>query len=154
MAWSRVEVWHVLVIVHGWLWWSCEGSCTYPDEAQQGSSSKLLMSLSYLTCGLVLAVSKCLTRFMLHVLAAKPPSVGRHNRDERASKHVNLGRKIMSLLWLIVWISPSDLSSYYYDWFIPQHGGLKLTSLPFTFPQTSCNELFSVISFERFSYLC
>jgi hypothetical protein len=28
-----------------------EGSCTFPGEEPQGSSSKLLMSLNYLTCG-------------------------------------------------------------------------------------------------------
>ena len=28
-----------------------EGSCTFPGEELQGSSSKLLVSLSYLTCG-------------------------------------------------------------------------------------------------------
>jgi hypothetical protein len=34
---------------------------------------------------------------MLHLLASEPPSVGRHNGGKRASKHVNLGRKIMCL---------------------------------------------------------
>jgi hypothetical protein len=41
-----------------------------------GNSSGLLVSLSYLTCGLVLAVSTGWMRFMLHLLAAEPPSVG------------------------------------------------------------------------------
>jgi hypothetical protein len=31
----------------------CERSCTFPSEEPQGSSSKLLVSLSYLTCGYV-----------------------------------------------------------------------------------------------------
>jgi hypothetical protein len=77
----EVEVQHVLVIVHGQLRWYCEGYCTFPGEAPQGSSSKLLVSLSYLTCGLVLVVSNVWTRFMLHLLSIEPPSVGRQNGD-------------------------------------------------------------------------
>ena len=45
-------------------WWlfmaissDCKGSCTFPGGVPKGNSSKLLMSLSYLTCGMVLAVS-------------------------------------------------------------------------------------------------
>ena len=34
-----------------------EGFCTFLDEELKGNSSKLLVSLSYLTCGSVLAVS-------------------------------------------------------------------------------------------------
>ena len=55
----------------------CEGICTFSGEAPKGNSSGLLMSLSYLTCGLVLAVSNCVDE----VLATEPPSVGRHNGD-------------------------------------------------------------------------
>ena len=35
----------------------CEGSCTFPGGVLKGNSSKLLVSLSYLTYGSVLAVS-------------------------------------------------------------------------------------------------
>ena len=35
----------------------CEGSCAFPSGEPKGNSSGLLMSLSYLTCGSVLAVS-------------------------------------------------------------------------------------------------
>ena len=34
-----------------------KGSCTFPGGVPKGNSSKLLVSLSYLTCGSVLAVS-------------------------------------------------------------------------------------------------
>jgi hypothetical protein len=37
----------------------CKGSCTFPDEAPQGSFSGLLVSLSYLTYSYVLAMSNC-----------------------------------------------------------------------------------------------
>jgi hypothetical protein len=36
----------------------------------------------------------------------------------------------------------------------PLRGGIKITYLSFTFRQTSCNKLFSVISFENLYYLC
>jgi hypothetical protein len=29
---AAMKVWHMSVIVHGWLRWSCEGSCTFPDH--------------------------------------------------------------------------------------------------------------------------
>ena len=35
----------------------CEGSCTFPGGESKGNSSGLLVSLSYLTSGSVLAVS-------------------------------------------------------------------------------------------------
>ena len=59
----------------------CEGSCAFPGGASKDNSSGLLVSLSYLTCGLVLAVSICWARFVQHLLAAEPPNVDRHNGD-------------------------------------------------------------------------
>jgi hypothetical protein len=59
----------------------CEGTCTFPDGEPKGKSSGLLVSLNYLTFGSVLAVSNVWMRFMQHLLAAEPPSVGRHNGD-------------------------------------------------------------------------
>ena len=94
----------------------CEGSCTFTSEAPKGNSSKLLVSLSYLACGQVLVVSICWTRFVKHILATEPPSVGRHNGDQHASKHVNLERKIVC--------HSCDLLSSYCDWFIPLHDGI------------------------------
>ena len=52
----RIDMsWWLFVAISG----DCEGSCTFPDGAPKGNSSKLLVSLSYLTCGSVLAVSYC-----------------------------------------------------------------------------------------------
>jgi hypothetical protein len=76
---AAVEVRHMLVTVRGRLRWSCEGSCTFSSEEPHGSYSKLLVSLSYLTCGSVLTVSNVWTRFVQHLLAAELPSVGRHS---------------------------------------------------------------------------
>jgi hypothetical protein len=125
---AAVEVQHMLVIVRGRLRWSCDGYCTFLGEAPQGSSSKLLMSLSYLTCGSVLAVSNMWMRFVQHLLATEPPSVGQHNGDLRSGKHVNLERKIncllpFGILLVIDWYS-------YCDWFIPRRGGI-ITSLSY-----------------------
>jgi hypothetical protein len=68
------------------------------------------------------------TRFMQHLLAVKPPSVGRHNGDKHPSKHTNLRRKITCLLplvfsWWLYWWS-------YCDWFIPLHGGINVPLTP------------------------
>jgi hypothetical protein len=60
----------------------------------------------------------------------------------------------VSPLCLVLWISPGDWSSSYCDWFILRRGGIKITFLSFIFLQTSCNKLFSIISFESLSYLC
>jgi len=57
MAWSSGGA---LARVCDCLWPSlgvCEGFCTFNGGEPKGNSSKVLMSLSYLTCGLVLAVS-------------------------------------------------------------------------------------------------
>jgi hypothetical protein len=59
----------------------CEGFLCLSRQSAKGNSSGLDVSLSYLTCGSVLAMSNVCTRFVLHLLAAKPPSVGRHNGD-------------------------------------------------------------------------
>ena len=47
------------MIVSGFDCGDCEGSCAFPGGEPKGNSSGLLVSLSYLTCGYVLAVSNC-----------------------------------------------------------------------------------------------
>jgi hypothetical protein len=59
----------------------CERFLCLPRWSAKGDSNTLRVSLSYLTCGSVLAVSNLWTRSVLHFLAAEPPSVGRHNGD-------------------------------------------------------------------------
>jgi hypothetical protein len=59
----------------------CEGFLYLPRRSVKDNSSGLRVSLSYLTCRSVLVVSNVWTRFVLHLLAVEPPSVGRHNGD-------------------------------------------------------------------------
>jgi hypothetical protein len=59
----------------------CKGFLCLSQRSAKGNSSGLRVSLSYLTCGYVLTVSTGWTRFVLLLLAAEPPSVGRHNGD-------------------------------------------------------------------------
>jgi hypothetical protein len=59
----------------------CEGFLYLPRWSAKGKSSGLRVSLSYLTCGSVLAVSNIWMRFVQHLLAVEPPSVGRHGGD-------------------------------------------------------------------------
>ena len=52
--WWRIGMsWWLFVAIFG----DCKGSCTFPGGVPKGNSSKLLVSLSYLTCGEVLTVS-------------------------------------------------------------------------------------------------
>jgi hypothetical protein len=48
----------------------CEGFLCLPRRSAKGNSNTLRVSLSYLTCGSILAVFTCWTRFVLHLLAA------------------------------------------------------------------------------------
>jgi hypothetical protein len=57
----------------------CEGFLCLPQQSTKGNSSGLRVSLSYLTCGSILAVPNVWMRFVQHLIAVEPPSVGRHN---------------------------------------------------------------------------
>jgi hypothetical protein len=59
----------------------CERFLCLSGRSAKGNSSRLRVSLSYLTCGSVLEVSNVGMRFVQHLLAAEPPSVGRHIGD-------------------------------------------------------------------------
>jgi hypothetical protein len=128
----------------------CAGFLCLPRRSTKDNSSRLCVSLSY-----VLTMSKCVDEVCATPLSCRTTKCWstqwglacRQARKPRDKNHV-------SPLWLILWISPSDWYSYYHDWFIPRHGGIKFTFLSFIFPQTSCNKLFSIISLESLFYLC
>jgi hypothetical protein len=89
----------------------CEGFLCLPRRSAKGNSNILHVSLSYLTYGSVLTVSTGWTRFVLHLLAAEPPSVGRHNGTSVPASTWTSGEK--SCVHLVYdWISPGDWSSY------------------------------------------
>ena len=95
--------WWLLVAIS---WWFVRGLVPSPAESQKitlvDCSCHWVNSLAvrFLRCPIVW------TRFMQYLLAIEPPSVGRHNGDQHASKHVNLRRKILCVL--CDWISPGD----------------------------------------------
>jgi hypothetical protein len=70
----------------------CEGSCTFLNREPKGNSSGLLVSLSYLTCGSVLALSNMWTRFVQHLLAAEPQwgLACRQAREPREKNRVSI----------------------------------------------------------------
>jgi hypothetical protein len=59
----------------------CDGFLCLSRWSAKGNSSELRVSLSYLTCRSVLAVFNVWTRFVQHLLATEPPSVGQYNGD-------------------------------------------------------------------------
>ena len=59
----------------------CKGSCAFLGGEPKVNSSGLLVSLSYLTCGSVLAVSNCVDEVHAIPLSRRTTSVGRHNGD-------------------------------------------------------------------------
>ena len=127
----------------------CEGSCIFRDGESKGNSSKLLVSLSYLTCGRFLR-HPCGGLGVWYLLAAEPPSVGRHNEDVACRQAREPWEKIDCLL--PVGILPL-IKLVFFLWLVHSstwwHNHLTHS---FTFPQTSCSKLFSVARIE--SLLC
>ena len=90
------------------------------------------------------------TRFMQHLLAAKPKSVGRHNGDIACWQAREPQEKIGCLLLFgilpviellfILWLVHSSMRWYNH------------LTYSFSYPQTSCSKLFSVARIE--SLLC
>jgi hypothetical protein len=150
---AAIEVWHVFVIVHGWLRWFVRGSCAFLG----GAPKTTLVDCSCYWV-ITLAVGSCSALgelgFGLPISRRTMKWWSTQRGHSMLVSTWTSGKNCVSPLWLISWISPSDWSSYYCDWFISRRGGIKITFLLFTFPQTSCNKLFSIVSFESLSYLC
>jgi hypothetical protein len=74
------ELWQELVIVLDHLPVIIRGSCAFPDGAPKAT---LMDCACHWATSLVGRFLQCPsgTRFVQHLLTAKPPSVGRHNRD-------------------------------------------------------------------------
>jgi hypothetical protein len=71
----------VLVIVHGWLQWSCEGSCAFSDRAPKATLVHCSCHWATSLVGRFLRCPSVWMRFVQHLLAVEPPSAGQHNRD-------------------------------------------------------------------------
>jgi hypothetical protein len=108
------------------------GVLCLPRRSAKGNSSKLLVSLSYLTCSRFLKCSwgawLCLP-ISCRTTRCRSTQRGLACLQAREPREKNC----VSPLLLIYWISFDDWYSSYYDWFIPRHGGIKITSPPFTF---------------------
>jgi hypothetical protein len=148
-------------------WRSCgkSGACSWPPPGDlwgvlclfqwsvKGNSSKLLVSLSYLTYGSVLIVSTGWTRFVLHLLAIETTECWSTQWGLACWQSCEHREKnLMSILCLIGFL---PMIGHHILWLVySQRGGIKIIYLSFTFRQTSCNKLFSVISFESMYYPC
>jgi hypothetical protein len=97
--------------------WFVRGSYAFPGGAPKAT---LVCHWATSLVGRFLRCPSVWTRFVQHLLAAEPPSVGRHNGDVVCQKaHEPREKNHVSLLWLTFWISPVDWCSSYCDWFIP-----------------------------------
>jgi hypothetical protein len=150
------ELWQEFVIVLGHLPTIVRGSCPFPDREPKATLVDCACHWATLLAGRFLRCPSVWTRFVQHLLAAEPATKCWSTQRELACQQAREPREKnrVSPLWLIIWIYHCDWSSSYCDWFIPRCGGIKITFLLFTFPQTCCNKLFSIISFESLSYLC
>ena len=141
----------------GMSWWlsvaisgDYEGSCTFPGRAPKGNSCKLLVSLSYLTCGSVLAVS-----YRVDEVCKTPLS-----RRTTKCWSTQRGRSVLTSTWtsgenrlsLVFGILPV-IGYTFILWLVhPLYVGI-ITLLTFTSLQTSWYKLFSVIRIESLLYL-
>ena len=134
--------WWLFVAISG----DCEGICTFPDGALKGNSSKLLVSLSYLTCGSVLAVSN------------RVDEVCETPLSHRTTKcwSTQWGRSVLASTWtsgenrlsLAICILPV-IGLFFILWLVhfPTRQYNRIT-YSFTFPQTRYSKLFSVARIE------
>ena len=135
------------------VWWlfvaafsDCEGSCTFPDGVPKGNSSKLLVSLSYLTCGSVVAVSYrvdevCETPLSRRTTKCWSTQRGLacwQAREPREKNRLSLVICILPVIGsiFILWLVHSTTWRY------------NRITYSFTFPQTRYSKLFSVTRIE------
>ena len=134
------------------------GDCSWPSSAivrgfvpspTECRKVTLLDCLCHWVTSLVGRFLRCpivWTRFMQHLLAVEPPSVGRHNEDVACWQAREPREKIGCLLpfgilpvielVFIMWLVHSSTRWYNH------------LTYSFSFPQTSCNKLFSIARIE------
>ena len=137
LAWVGDCSWPYLMVVRGFV----------PSPVEHRKVTLVECSCHWVTSlvGRFLRCPIMWTRFVQHLLATEPPSVGRHNGDVACWQACEPQKKIECLLslafsrWLDIYSSC--------DWFIPTRRYNHPTHL-FTFLQTSWYKLFSVIRIE------
>ena len=134
--------WTSLVIVRGFV----------PSSAEHRKVTLVDCSCHWVT-SLVGRFLRCLivwTRFVQHLLAAEPPSVGRHNEDVACWQAHEPQEKIGCLLPFGIL---SVIDFIFILWLVyPSTWWYNHPTHSFIFLQTSCGKLFSVIRIE--SLLC
>jgi hypothetical protein len=160
--WLRISCFSWWLLSPRWLWaaeelckscdcsWpppgDCEGFLCLPRQSAKGNSSGLLMSLSYLTCGLVLAVSKCVDEVIATPLSRRTTKCwstqwGLACRQAREPQEKNL----VLILCMIGFLLVIDLHIL---WLVhPLRGGI-ITLSPHLHSCKVLGKLFSVTSLE------
>jgi hypothetical protein len=142
----------------------CEGLLWFPGGVPNSNSSGLLVSYNFSplvgSCG-AFWEARCVIPISHRTTWCRGTQQG---LDCRQASEPREKKSIVSSLisqWIVlidihlVMIGFLPVIGHHILWLVHlRHGGIKITYLSFTFPQTSCNKLFSVISFERLSYLC
>ena len=139
-------------------WWlfmavssDCEGSCTFPGGVPKGNSSKLLMSLSYLTCGSVLTVSYRVDEVCETPLSRRTTKCWSTQRGLACWQAHEPREKIGCLLTFGIL---SAIDFIFILWLV--HPSTRRYNHPthsFIFLQTSGDKLFSVIRIESLFFI-
>jgi hypothetical protein len=134
-----------VVLVLGHLLMICEGCCAFPGGAPKATlvncSCHWATSFAVGSCGALgelgfgLPISHWTTR-------CRSTQRGLACRQAREPWEKNL-------VFILCMIGFVPVIGHHILWLVhPLRGGMKIISSPFTFPQTTCNKLFSVISCE------
>jgi hypothetical protein len=148
------RLWQELVIVLGHLRWSYDRCCAFPSGAPKATlvdcSCHWATSLAVGSCGALRELG-CGLPFSHRITRCRSTQRGLACWQAREPRE-----KILVFILRLNWLSADDWSSigYLLIGSLPRHGGIKIIYLSFIFSQTSCNKLFSVISFESLSYHC
>jgi hypothetical protein len=140
-----------VVIVPSHLLVICEGYCAFPDRAPKATlvncSCHWATSLALGSCGALRELGFGLP-ISHRTMRCRSSQQGLACQQAREPRKKNLVSSIV--YWLIL-----PVIGLHIHWLVhPLRVGIKIISFPFTFLQTSCNKLFSVISCESLFYLC
>jgi hypothetical protein len=140
------------------------GACSWPAlgdlwgvlclsrQSAKGNSSGLLVSLSYHICGRFLLCSLRELGFGLPISHRTMRCWSTQRGLVCQQAHEPWEKNLVFILCMIGFL---PVIGHHILWLVhPLRGSIKITYLSFTFQQTSCNKLFSIISFESLYCLC